>query len=112
MNKPLVYGTAVQCFENEVPENGTVGYLLGHRSLLLYGERLSRRVLFVGNPQSSATEWLRTLREQRVSVVVVGPVRPEWQSRSELQWLADEANFTLMCGHQAISEPAVYRVGS
>ncbi len=97
--------------ERKVGRDDTVGYVLSHQSYLFYGTHFDRRVEYVPAGADQRPEWIARLRAQHIGFLAVGPVRPEWRRRKELDWIQEEdGTFTRVFGRDEATEPVIYRV--
>ncbi len=85
-NRDRVYGDICTAIEAAVPVQGRVCYVLSTQPYLFYGRRLDRRVSYVPAADTNRDQWLRQLRREG-TVLAVGPMRPDWEGRSEWSYL-------------------------
>ncbi len=104
------YGGAGGFISAHLGPGDAVASVLSHRSYLFYGKDFRNDVVYL--PASlTVDEWLAALRRARVSLVAVGPLRPEWRGRPEVAWLsAPDGQFMRVFGSDPTREPVVYRV--
>jgi len=119
-HRSIAYNGILEYIENNIPQEQTIGYLLSHRSYLLYGKHLDRKVVYIlpdeardrqGQLDSVAhSQWLDTLEKRKVSFVAVGPILDAWKSKEELSWIRDdERAFVHMFGQDTSNETFIYR---
>ena len=113
LQRGKAYFGVLEFLANHVRQDETIGYLLSHQSYLFYGKKFDRQVLYVPAESENLSDWLALLQEKGVSVVAIGPLRGNWESRREVSWLEDpEGPFVRIFGEKSGSEPFFYRFKS
>lgn len=104
------YGPIAEFLERHVPPEEPIGYLMSHRSYVLFGRSLRRTVVPAPATNDDPDAWSRALRRRGIGLLAVGPLRPQWSGRPELSWLADRRRFTPVFGRDPGREIVLYRV--
>jgi hypothetical protein len=69
------YGGLTNFLESRTRPNETIAYLSSHRSYLFYGKTFDRTVVYLPfRKQEPLAQWIRTLRQNRATLIVVGPL--------------------------------------
>ena len=88
-----------------------IGYVLSNESYLFYGTHFDRTVAYTPAGNTDRETWIAQLRERHVTVLGIGPVRPEWRRRTEFTWIHDTGGtFSHVFGRDDAVEPVLYRV--
>jgi hypothetical protein len=105
------YGGIMTYLDAELEPEEPVGYVCSHRSYLLYGSRLDRRVVYVPAESGQCDLWVEDLRRQGIRIVAMGPLLGYWKSRPEVQWLQEtDGPFVRVYGRNPTQEPVLYRL--
>lgn len=105
-----VYGPLPTLIETSSATHTRIGALYSHQSYLANGRQLKRQVIQLPMPFSNAQALYTLLREWDINLVVIGPLRAEWQELPEAQWLAaPNAPYTLLYDG-GTQYPSLYRV--
>ncbi|OUC05348.1 hypothetical protein RY27_27795, partial [Litorilinea aerophila] len=92
----------------------SVAYLWSHRAYLFYGDRFQQKVVYVpATDGESREDWIQRLEALGVQVVAVGPLRPAWQDRPELAWLAQSPEvFRPLVGADPAQEVVLWQLAN
>ena len=111
VERARAYGGASEFIATHLVAGETVGYLFVPRSYLLYGKDLANPVVYVPTRAGDLDGWIDDLRQRRVALLAVGPLREGWRNRTQLAWLsAPDGHFVRVFGEDPRSGPVVYRL--
>ena len=88
VERARAYGGAPEFIATQLAAGEAVGYLFSHRSYLFYGKDFTHPVVPVPAPTGNLDGWIDDLRQQRVALLAVGPLREGRRSRAELASLS------------------------
>ncbi len=109
--RPTKYGPVFEFVQNRVPRDTPIGYLMSHRSYLLYGKDLSRRVVYAPLDSRSFDDWVASLRERNLTMVAVGPLGPsEEESRLLQRMNGPDSPFTCVVPIDPTISPVLYQL--
>ncbi|MFB3896685.1 MAG: hypothetical protein ACE14V_10325 [bacterium] len=98
-------------FYEHIGQNEVIGYLLSYRSYLLYGKSLNRKVIYIPADSDDFQHWFDIVKENRIHIIAIGPMRKEWLNRKEYQWLNDpDGPFTRIFGVDPMKQMVFYRI--
>jgi len=98
------YGPADRIIAALLPPDAPIGYTLCHRSYVLYGQSLQRRVISLPWTPRDPHGWLTRVREAGVAMVAAGPFDNPDKLAAFTEWMAKE-NSQFVLAH----EPRVHR---
>lgn len=106
----LVYGELPTLVDALTVPGTQLAALHSHQSYLANGQRLQRVVvqlpLTLQEP-SALEEWLT---DKEIELIVVGPLRPEWQNDPRLAWLADPTQPYVLLYDGSPLHPQLYQL--
>ena len=88
VERARAYGGVPEFIATQLAAGEAVGYLFSHHSYLFYGKDFTHPVVSVPAPTGNLDGWINDLRQQRVALLAVGPLREGRRSRAELASLA------------------------
>ncbi|MEQ9358334.1 hypothetical protein [Coleofasciculus chthonoplastes] len=106
------YGEIYSFIESNISQEEKIGYFLSQQSYLFYGKNWDRQVVYVA-PSSADTsaQWVNELQNREISLLAVGPVKNQYQSSRELDWLeAPNGSFVRVVGEDFKRESVIYRL--
>jgi hypothetical protein len=106
------YSEIYSFIESNISQEEKIGYFLSQQSYLFYGKNWDRQVVYV-EPSSSDTsaQWVNELQNREISLLAVGPVKNQYQSSRELDWLeAPNGSFVRVVGEDFKRESVIYRL--
>jgi len=111
VERARAYGGASEYIATHLVAGETVGYLFAPRTYLLYGKDIANPVVYVPTRAGDLEGWIDDLRQRRVALLAVGPLREGWRNRTQLAWLsAPDGHFVRVFGEDPRSGPVVYRL--
>lgn len=112
-HRAALYGPAY-VYLSQAHLDGSVAYLWSHRAYLFYGDRFQQKVVYVpATDGESREDWIQRLEALGVQVVAVGPLRPAWQDRPELAWLAQSPEvFRPLVGADPAQEVVLWQLAN
>lgn len=108
--RPLVYGQLPQVVEEVAPPQTVIAALFSHQSYLAAGPHLQRTVVQAPTTFATPQQLLGWLNTHTIELIVVGPIRPEWQAEPLLRWLATDGSTVELLYNEGPTDPALYRV--
>jgi hypothetical protein len=87
----------------------TVGALATHQSYLAHGSALQRRVRHLSPAFATVETLAERLRDEEISLIVVGPLRPEWQADPLVVALTEAAESYQLLWDGFPARPRLYR---
>ncbi|MCB0062926.1 MAG: hypothetical protein KDE19_12460 [Caldilineaceae bacterium] len=90
------YGTLPTLVDELTVPGATVAALHSHQSYLANGQTLRRQVVQMPTHFADPPALQSWLRDNEITLLIVGPLRPEWQNNPALDWLdAPDAPYAL-----------------
>ncbi len=87
----------------------TIGALATHQSYLAHGPGLQRRVRHLSAAFAAVDTLAERLRDEEISLIIVGPLRPEWQADPLVVALTDAAESYQLLWDGFPARPRLYR---
>jgi len=106
------YGEIYSFIENNISKEEKIGYFLSQQSYLFYGKNWDRQIVYIApNSADTSAQWVNELQNKEISLLAVGPVKNQYQSSRELNWLeAPNGSFIRVVGEDFNRESVLYHL--
>jgi hypothetical protein len=105
-----VYGAGPQLIDQYSAPGAGVAVIASHQGYLAHGATVQHPVYFLDTATLPAAQLLPWLAEHQISLIVVGPLRPEWQDDPLVQAVLDPAQPFELLWDGFPTHPRLYRL--
>ena len=107
-----LYRGIYEYIDKNTAQNDRIGFFFSSRSYLLYGKNLNREVLYVPFKSDVLSDWIASLRQNKVGTVAIGPLtNTDERTVKNLSWLASsQGPLQPVFGKNFSTESVLYRL--